>query len=272
MRRLALAACLAVSGLVGAGCGSGGGDPYAIPAADPYGSGERLTDLLGPATWIEDDNPDGAACLSLPIDREVDVPGLTISAIDSFDETGSGATGNVYVQDSRAAPVAFSGITVFEPGFSPPDLRVVAGDVVDVRGTLSEFPGPSSGPFPFCQTLPEIGGAMNLRFDGAAVPVADISVEDLTTYDKMRQWLGVLVRVKNVTIAAAPTSSSGRYSALLQVSGGATQQPSINNELFDLENDGPPLAQGTVLSSVTGVVTFFYAVHIAPRSPADIVP
>ena len=39
------------------------------------------------------------------------------------------------------APVPFSGLTVFSPSFTPPDLRVFEGDVVDTFGNLIEFLG-----------------------------------------------------------------------------------------------------------------------------------
>ena len=45
--------------------------------------------------------------------------------------------------------------------------------------------------------------------------------------------------------------------------------PKISNELYDLLNEGPALAQGVKLKSVTGIVTYFYGFKIAPRSPDD---
>ena len=270
--RRAISGLLFASVAVCGGCGGGGGDPLSAPPADLYGSASRLTDLLGAATWLEPANPTGDNCKAIPVDRAVTVSGATVTGVDRFDETGEGSVGNVYVQDSLSPPVEYSGITVFDPGFSPPDLRVVQGDVVDVRGTLTEFAGPSAGPFAFCQSLPEISGTMSLRFDGDDGTAATIGMDQLSNYASARAWFGVLVRLQNVTVAADPKSSSGRYSAALQVPGGATEQPAINNELFDLENDGPPVAQGTFFKSVTGIITYFYGVHIAPRSAADIVP
>jgi hypothetical protein len=69
-------------------------------------------------------------------------------------------------------------------------------------------------------------------------------------------------------------SSSGRYSVRIDT-GDATLMsndiPSISNELYDMKTLGPALQQGQVAASVTGIVTYFYAFHIAPRSAADIV-
>jgi hypothetical protein len=48
-----------------------------------------------------------------------------------------------------------------------------------------------------------------------------------------------------------------------------TSAPQISNELFDLQaTDYQP---GTHFASVTGIVTWFYSFHIAPRSKADLV-
>jgi hypothetical protein len=47
--------------------------------------------------------------------------------------------------------------------------------------------------------------------------------------------------------------------------------PGISNELFDLKNQGPVMEAGTVLKSLTGVVTYFYGFKVAPRSAADLV-
>jgi hypothetical protein len=46
-------------------------------------------------------------------------------------------------------------------------------------------------------------------------------------------------------------------------------QVKLSNELFDLKNEGPPLATGTEFAAVTGVLTYFYGFKIAPRSAAD---
>lgn len=281
-RRLS-AACFAAAALFALGSsacsssgGGGTGDPPTEPTADPCGGGLRLPDVVGPASWVDPKNANSVNC-KYPTDKPVSLSGVRVLAIDRFDETGDGQTGNYYVEDACANPLGpFSGMTVYAPSFSPPDLRLAAGDVVDVLGNLSEFPGPSSGAFPQCRTLPEVGGTMTFRFEQGPdlVPVT-IPATDLKTYDGARQWLGMLVRVKNLRIAAdAKGSSSGRYTAQIDVGGGlsAIDVPYISNELFDLENEGPALTEGTTFESVTGIVTYFYGFKLAPRSPADFVP
>ena len=256
------------------GHASGGtGDPWSTPAADPYGTGSRITQLIGPAPWESAANVDSVNCQGMPVDHNVTLSGSTIVAIDRYDETGDGQLGNVYVQDSLLQPVPYSGIEIYNPGFSPPDLRVIEGDVVDVLGVLQEFAGPTTGPFTNCRTLPEIGGSMSFRFDGGYVPPTVIDVRDLTVYSKMRQWLGMVVTIENATLSDAPSESKGRFTVRLNVGGGVLESdiPSLSNELFDLKNSGLTFAAGDTFKSVTGVVTYFYSVHIAPRSMADIV-
>ena len=255
------------------GCGGTSGDPLGTPPANQFGTGARLQEILGPATWVNPADEMSVMCTGIPLDRRVDVTGVTINAVDDFDETNGGATGNVYVQDTPKDPttpgVEYSGVTVFDPGFSPPDLRVVAGDVVDMSGALTEFPGPSSFRFDFCRTLPEFTGAVELRFEGSVITPTKLAVTDLDTYEEARKWLGVLVTIENVTLQAPFPSTSGRYEIRVAGTPDPETAPSINNELFDLE--GEALAEGMTLASVTGIVTFFFAVHIAPRSAADIV-
>jgi hypothetical protein len=256
------------------GCGiEGEGDAYIEPIADVHGSGNRIHQLVGPATWLDPDNADSLSCAS-PADRAVHASGLAIVAIDRFDETGDGALGNYYVEDAYDDPPPYSGITVFEPSFSPPDLRLAQNDVVDADGVLTEFLGPTSGRFGKCKTLPEIGGTLSLRFDGTPTTPKVIPVADLKSYETARPWLGMLVTLEDVVLANDPTSSGGRYAADINVGGGIEQSdvPRISNELYDLEGEGPPLAEGTQFSRVTGIITYFYGFKLAPRSPADFEP
>lgn len=270
---MGLAALGLLSSLVGCGpTATTEGDPLSKPNADPYGNGAQISELVGPATWFDAQNDASDGC-SIPLDRNVFVTGTTVTAIDDYDETGSGARGNVYVQDSVNPPVPYSGMTVFEPSFSPPDLKIVSGDVLDVFGLLLEFPGPATAPFSQCRTLPEIGGTVSFRFEGGRVDPIEINVDDLADYQKARQWLGMLVTIKNVPIQADPYEKGGRYSIRMQ-SGNVedSELPQITNELFDLKNDGPAISKGQTLKSLTGIVTFFFNFHIAPRSGSDIVP
>src|SRR5262249_51392917 len=153
----------------------------------------------------------------------------TIVAIDTFDETGNNQKGNYYLQDTTCSDKPgtskpFSGITIFGPTFSPPDLRLAQGDVVDVSGSITEFLGPSVGKFGQCKTLPEISGTVSFRFDSVGDPTpVDVQLSDLKSYATARQWLGMLVKVSPLSIANDAAASGGRYSADINVGGGVSQ-------------------------------------------------
>jgi hypothetical protein len=261
-----------------AGCGDGGGgDPPVKPDPSELGHGTPLDKILGPATWEQPGNMEPNC--SYPADEHISSTGLQVVAIDGFDETGSGQVGDVYLQEVSDDPAPYSGITAFGSSFSPPDLRLFAGDVVDFLGTKEEFKGPSSGPFSYCETLPELQGTLTFRFDGTtAQKPKTIKTTDLFDYATGRQWLGMLVKVENVNLFAAKSSGSCpadlptgcRYEAeLVPDVPTMSTPPSIANELYDIKQRGPNLGAGTHFKSITGVVTYFYEFQIAPRSPED---
>ncbi|MFO0551782.1 MAG: hypothetical protein U0271_25575 [Polyangiaceae bacterium] len=256
------------------------GDPPTTPDPDVLGNGDRLREVIGPATWFEPGNIESAGCKA-PSDHQANVTGQTIVAIDRFDETGEGALGNMYIQDYTEpgdSPPPYSGVTVFAPSFTPPDLRLFEGDVVDTFGNVQEFLGPSSGLFGECKSLPEISGTMTFRFDGhVPEPLTVVQLnggadrwKPILGYEQARQYLGMLVRIEGVIIAGNPSESKGRLNATIDMGGGISADDviKISNELYDIKNEGPTL-QGAQFQSVTGILTFFYGFHIAPRSPDD---
>lgn len=261
---------------VAAGCGSGSpGDLEKVPpsGSDILGSGQRLHQINDRAGAHP---PDGTV---------VSVTGVSIVAIDTYDETSDGASaGNLYAQDLPVggATPPYGGITLFNSSFSPPTLRVAAGDVVDVRGQYDEFEGPSSSPFvcadpqdlESCESLPEIvGGNISLRFEYKIPEPIVIPLSELASYETGRKWIGILVRVENVKAQSAGfKSTSGRYSVRLDVAGVSDPKklPTINNALLDVEGTGLPFDAGTTYKSVTGVVQYFYNFAISPRTKDDI--
>ncbi len=278
--RFALTMAAAVVGAAcGLGCGPGGnggsGDIPREPKANPYGTGLRISEIVGPATWEDPSNETSEKCANIPPDQEIFVTGILVTAHDTYDETGTGASGNYYVQDVTDPPAEFSGVTLFAPGFSPPALRVVNGDVLDLFGVFIEFVGPTVGNFNYCRTLPEMSGSAEFRFEGGGVKPAKILASDLNSYESARKWMGMLVEVENVKLAEDPfKQGSGRYSIRFE-SGqdDPTQQiPTITNELMDLETAYPDFARDQVLARVRGIVTYFYGVHLAPRSAEDVTP
>jgi hypothetical protein len=266
------------------GCSDGGGgDEPSQPVKSVLGKGQRVSEVLGPADWLNPKDVNSVSC-NVPADRTVLLGGLTVMAHDQFDETAKGALGNLYVQDTTKDPGEYQGLTVFGAAYTPPDLRVARGDVLDFFGVLSEFIGPSVGAFGGCKTLPEMSGTGTFRFEGSPTPAKVIKLQDILGYANARRYLGMLVTLENVTIASDPAASDdtlptgGRYTAEIDRTGADTtgvdpaDYPKISNELYDLKNQGPKLAKGTKLKSVTGIVTYFYGFKVAPRAPDDFVP
>jgi len=297
--RRAAAVAAIISSIAGFGCSGTGagdtGDPRTKPNPNEYGSGSRITDLVGPAGWLQPGNMNSEGC-AIPADRQAAMTGQVIVAIDKFDETGAGQTGNIYVEDVPAPgeePKPYSGLTVFAPAFSPPDLRVFEGDLVDSFGTFTEFIGPSSGPFGDCKTLPEFNGTLTFRFESAEPdPLVIVKAgndparfDPVRGYANARQFLGMLVKFEGVTLPANPQCTGcpgkdctqcapdwvGRYSTNIDIGTGITAGDAlgISNELMDVKNDGPTIALGTTFKSVTGIFTYFYGFKIAPRSLDD---
>lgn len=214
----------------------------------------------------------------------VSVSGAVIVAVDTYNETpGGNAAGTIYVSDLSGAP--YSGAALFNPTWVPGNLRPGAGDAFDFQGTYTE-----SGTLPIVFApdtfLVQLSNPVGtFRYEASVPEPTVIDIEDLETFEKGRQWMNMLVTVKNVTVYRDLTtaSKSGRLSAGLLpaptgdagvASNGSVcapfpQAPTLVNELMDLV----PLQikEGTKLKSLTGIVSFFCNLHIAPRTAADVV-
>jgi hypothetical protein len=265
----------------GVGCDGGTGDPDVEVAPNVYGGGVRLADLIDP-------NADPA-----PINgANVNVTGVRVVHVDSFDETGTGAIGDVFLQDANDDPGPYQGLLAFRPATVPSSYRVLPGDIVDITGPFEFFPAPKADPSWPTRYIPEIGnGAISFRFDPVGPPIPRvIDANDLFDPELGAQWRGMLVTIENLKIGntgAMPAKPEGwkpgdpgpaakRAAFRFSIPQGTTKQeyevPSVNNELFDLAgfyyNNG--LATGTVIKRITGVVKVFGIYNIAPRSAADI--
>jgi hypothetical protein len=277
-----------------AGCrGSESGDTPYTPITNKYGNGTRISSKLknpypnaalnvgdygffGPAPWYQPANQLSANCPYPPEINEY-VTGVTVTAVDTWDETGNGAVGTVYIQDTiglddwTQIPV-YAGMSIFEPSYTPPDLRPVPGDVLDLQAVYEEFVGPSSGVFSSCETLPQLSGSATLRFQDQPVPPpVQIQATDLANpaYTGARQYVNMLVTVNNVCIGSTAGSEyDGRYCATVAVAGTPWQ---ICDELWNVR-DLLPLGAGQCFTSVTGIVTYFYGYQLAPRSLDDFNP
>ncbi len=248
-----------------------GGDPHSNNGVPPPGGKDkRIKDVGDPAADAHKDY------LTAP----VAISGAVVVAVDKFDETANGkSTGTIYVQDLGSKD-PFSGITLFAPTFNPGNLAVGPGDVLDLNGQYTEAATiGSTVTFAPGAVLPQISKPVaTFRYEAAVPDPVDIDVNDLADYAKGRRWMGMLVRVKNVALAAdAINDKNGRVSVNITTGGGASSSCSapfpkpaqMTNGLFDVDALG--LKSGTVLASLTGVVGFFCNLQLAPRSPADIV-
>lgn len=266
-RLLSLSASLALLAFASS-CDSERGDPPSptvVPS--PAGKDRRIHEIRNP------ESPTKAAHHT-----QVAISGAVVVAVDRFDETNNGrSAGTVYVQD-LGSKEPYSGISLFNPSFIPGNLRVGAGDALDLRG---EFQENQNLPITFAPGafLVQLSNAIGtFRFDARVPDPVEIDIKDLEDYATGGQWLNMLVTVKGVTITSDAFGGSGRrsYSLMPEVTqGGADcdaafpKVPTLTNELTDLEP--LQLKKDTVIKSLTGVVTFFCNLHIAPRNAHDVV-
>jgi hypothetical protein len=197
------------------------------------------------------------------------VTGVVVTAVDNFDETKDGKSrGSVYVQDLEShAP--YAGIGLFGATFVPASLVVGPGDVLDFAGQYQENANIGKAIFPVGEVLPQLSRPSGtFRFEYKAPDPTPIDFNDLSSYAVGRKWIGQLVTVSNITLQAAVSTSSGRASAPFAApTDGGDSPPTITYELFPI--DAYPVGQK--FKSVTGIVTYFFSLHVAPRSKADLV-
>lgn len=252
-------------------CGSQDGDPHSDHGVPPpEGKDLRIHDITAP-------DSDKKAQHS----QFVSVSGVRVVAVDDHDETANGKSqGTIYVQDLLPDQNGgYAGLSLFAPEFVPGNLRVGAGDVLDLRGTYQENQNIGTAVFAPGATLPQLSRPIaTFRYeDKPATPVL-IDVNDLSDYTKGRRWLNMLVKVENVEIQGAvfESGNSPRVNVDL-VPGGVSgakcedpfpKNPTLTNELANL-ND-LDIRGKTRVKSIVGVVTYFCNLHLSPRSSADV--
>lgn len=256
-------------GLLSAACDSQFGDtPVQTFVPNPEGTDKRIRQIADPHSDDYAKHGD-----------QVAVSGAVVVAVDTYDETHDGKSqGTIYVADMGSTE-PYSGISLFNPSWVPGNLRVGAGDALDLRGTYQEN---NSIPIQFApgSFLVQIANPIGtFRFEASLPPPVEIKkIEELSKYETGRPYLNMIVTVHDVVVQAdlLEVPSSGRMSAKLmpedtfpKCQEAGTKAPTIVNELMDLA----PLQikAGTKLESLTGIVTFFCNLHIAPRTPDDIV-
>jgi hypothetical protein len=256
--RILAAAVFALSWLCG--CSTLEPDAPAPYQPNPLGNGLRIADVQNPKSPAFAPN------------TNVDLTSLAVLWVDTFDETQDGKSqGTVFVQDiGSTAP--YSAISVYQPSFVPSDPRLLPGDILDFVGPYQEVTSIGTAHFSPGQTLPQLAKPVGtFRYEYQAPAPRLIQLGDLDNYATGRQWEGMVVTVHDV-YAVAGTESGGRVTYTLAVTpdaGTNVNTVSMSNEEYDLKStDFPP---GTHFQSVTGLVTWFFSYHIAPRTPADLV-
>ncbi len=243
------------------------GDPPTPPIANPLGNGLRIAQVQDPRSPDYHPNQNSA------------ITSAVVTWHDTFDETMDGkSVGTLYVQDlTSSAP--YAGIGLFETNFIPASLDPLPGDVLDLSGPYQESTGIGTAVFNPGTFLPQLSKPVGTyRYEYVLPAPAQLSADDLdegypkadSNFAKGRQWLGMLATIKDVVVAAGSSSKNRVTYQIENASGGVTPNgPAISNELYDLRDSDFPA--GTHFKSVTGIVTWFYSFHIAPRYPADLV-
>jgi hypothetical protein len=275
-------ASVALAVLAGAGCEGGKGDPDPLLLPQPFGPQPSIAPLNDP-----DADP------KVPDGTQVTVTGVRVVHVDAYDETGTGAVGDVFLADATDDPGPFQGLLAFRAQTTPPSYRMLAGDIVDISGPFEQFPAPKGDSAWITRYIPEIGnGSVTFRFDSIGAPVPKlIPYGDLFNDALGYQWRTMLVTIENVGAVAnmgrIPTKPQGwvsgqpgpvgRASFRLPLPPGsppAEEQeiPVVNNELFDLaafcyENG---VDTSKKIRRLTGIVKIFGRYNISPRSAADI--
>jgi hypothetical protein len=210
----------------------------------------------------------------------VSVSGVRVIAVDQHDETANGRSrGTIYVQDLLPdGKVGYAGISLFAPEFIPGNLRVGAGDVLDMRGTFQQNQNIGTAVFAPGATLDQLSRPVaTFRYEDKPAQPVLIDINDLADYEKGRRWMSMLVKVENVEIQGAVFESGNQPRVSVGLTPGDTgascedpfpKTPTLTNELANLNE--LDIRGKTQVKSVTGIVTYFCNLHIAPRSIADV--
>jgi hypothetical protein len=263
---LAVAVAVPLALLGALGCGSRQGDsPRTDVTPDPLGTGERIRQVTDPT---QPTHP--------KTNTSVTITGATYVWTDTFDETANGKSkGTIYLQDV-GSDAPYSGVSVFSPTFNPANLKPSPGDILDLVGTYQENTSIGTAIFTAPDVLPQISKpTVTPRFEYIVPPATSINLTDLNGFGTGRQWMSMLVTLQNVTFADNITDDgSGRDTSHISTDT-SKNGVTISNELFDLASwnnaNGKPIAKGQTIKSLTGIVTWFFSFHVAPRTPADIV-
>ena len=219
------------------GSSSNEGQTYTLDPAQPLVLGESCTVkvIASKVTDVDANDPPDAmpadvtftfgvidycttATVSIPAVQgsgaNAALPGLrTVRGVVVGDYEGSAGLRGFYLQDPAGDgnPATSDAIFVFDGGGSN---DVALGDVVTVRGTVSEFEG---------QTQVSTSGDLVVCGSGASVPTADVSLPMAST-TAFERYEGMLVRMPQ-ELSVTEHFQLGRFGEVLVSSGGRLRQP-----------------------------------------------
>jgi hypothetical protein len=193
-----------------------------------------------------------------------------------------GYTGGIVVQEIGGGP--YSGISLFNPSVVPQYERLAPGDLVDVQGEYLEFClTEDNRPDSYCsagnsERLSQLGEATATRVGEVARPVALVrTLQELTGATTAEPYEGVLVRIEQrlqISPCQRPEVNccSGDYNMHGSLCVGGTSEDGWCNGGIEVTNELYAIPPGTrCVSSVQGVLTWFFEYRLSPRGPEDVV-
>jgi hypothetical protein len=236
-----------------------------IPPAEPSFDDGRPALTLYQVQDVEADGHPEA-------DTNVRVKDLLVTAVDRFDEDGSGKTGTIFVQEIGGGP--FSGIQLYRPTIQPAGEYLLPGDVVEVEGLYVEFEYGQINPDgadPRGRTISQITDGV-ARKTGEWISPEPTVVEDSNDVQvdpAAEQWEGVFVEIRDVEAQSEPDSRGAFFvqgSAPCETTRDARDRVVVVVDLRARLG----VATGVHLSRVAGIMTYFYTYKLLPRSPLDV--
>jgi hypothetical protein len=187
-----------------------------------------------------------------------------------------GYTGGVTVQDAEGG--WRSGIALFNPSIIPASQKIGPGDLVDVRGEYLEFClDASNSPDSYCRAsnterLTQLGNATVTRVGEVAVPEPyDAMSSEFEQARYAEDYEGVLVRLEErfEITPCIPINEDGEPNCCV---GDYDKYGNLETDVLTITNEFYSIPTGTsCLTSVTGIVTWFFGYRLSPRGPEDIV-
>jgi hypothetical protein len=244
-----------VLGLVA--CSSGGGDLNTL-VQKPKLLGNPIAEQSAPGPNRLKDN------------QTITARGVVVIGIDSYDDSGQGAVGDIYVQDpvqNGPKGTPFSGLRLYRPTKNPPDLELAPGQGVDLVGTFVAFAGPPTSPFDPGVLVPQASNAaLTLTYEGRAPEPVDITYDDIKDPIAGMQYASRLVRFRDV-IMTSDFKGARPEATIYDTSGDFVLSSKMYPVHLDKTVNGK---SGVKLKSVTGVLDYFFNFKLCPRSRADI--